>query len=259
MKRHVIWTVLLAACSGTTGGERTSFAAVAFGPSAADGGMLSFDSGAGYAVALTRAHLHVGAIYLNQSVPSSGSQETSCVLPGIYVAQVTGPLDIDALSSEPQPFPEPGEGIGIKASAAELWLNGGDINATDDTTVILDAAGTASKEGVDYPFEASLTIGQNRAIPSSDPALPGANPICKQRIVTPIAVDLTPVDGGTLQLQVDPRGWFNEVDFSTLPKSSDDPSLYRFADAPSDAADVNIYSGLRSRAGAYEISWKAGD
>jgi hypothetical protein len=244
------------ACSGTTGGERTSFNVVAFGPSAVDSGALEFTNGLGYAVTLTRAQLHVGAIYLNQSVPSSGSQETSCVLPGIYVAQVFGPLTVDALSAEPQNFPSDGEGTGLTAHVAELWLTGGDVSGLADDTVILDVAGVAEKDGTQYPFEAKLTIGKNRQLASSDPAFPGANPICKQRIVTPISIDITSEDGGTLQLAIDPSRWFTQVDFSQVEKVSDDPPLYRFGDSAADAADISLYEGLRARTGAYRFSWK---
>jgi hypothetical protein len=247
---------LACACTGTTGGERSSFSADAVGSAAASDGTLSFTNGLDYAVTLTRARLHVGAIYLNQSVPSSGSQETSCVLPDIYVAQVIGPLDVDALSSDSQHFPQQGDAIGLAAKAGELWLTGGDVNTIDDSTVILDAAGTAEKDGVAYPFEASLTIGRNRVIPSSDPALPGANPICKQRIVTPIAVDLTPSQPGSLRLQIDPERWFVQVDFASVPKVSDMPLLYRFADAPTNSADINLYDALHARTGPCAISWE---
>ena len=90
--------VLACACTGhdevvsASRSARTPWAL----PAASDG-TLSFTNGLDYAVTLTRARLHVGAIYLNQSVPSSGSQETSCVLPDIYVAQVIGPLEVNAL------------------------------------------------------------------------------------------------------------------------------------------------------------------
>jgi hypothetical protein len=246
----------LVACTGTTGGEHTLFAAAASGPSSAADGSLTFTNSLGYRITLSRARLHVGAIYLNQSVPSSGSQQTSCILPGIYVGQVIGPLEVDALSVEPQSFPFEGDGTGIAASAAELWLTGGDVNTIDDSTVILDTAGIADKDEVAYPFEARLTIGRNRLIASSDPALPGANPICKQRIVTPIAVDLTPMNHGTLRLTVDPSGWFGQVDFSTVAKVSDDPLLYRFTDSAARAADISLYNALHARAGVYRINWQ---
>jgi hypothetical protein len=246
----------LCACSGTTGGEHTLFAAEASGPSSAVDGSLAFTNGLGYEVTLTRARLHVGAIYLNQSVPSSGSQETGCILPGIYVAQVIGPLDVDALSAELQTFPYEGDGTGIAARAAELWLTGGDVNTVDDSTVILDAAGVANKDGAEYPFEASLTIGRNRLIASSDPAFPGANPICKQRIVTPITVDLTSTNHGALRLTIDPSRWFTQVDFSMVAKVSDHPLLYRFADSAAGSADIALYNALHARTGAYRFTWQ---
>lgn len=249
--------VLCAACGDTTGGARVTFAAAAAGPVDATGGPLAFMNDLGYDITLTRARLHVGAMYLNQTVPASGSQETGCILPGVYVAQVPSSLDMDALSPSLQPFPEPGEGISSAALAGELWLTGGDINTTDDTTVILDASGTATQAGTSYPFEAQITIGRNRLIPSTDPAYPGANPICKQRIVSLIPVDLTPQDTGTLVLRVDPRGWFRSIDFSGLPKPSGGSLVYRFTNTNNNAADISLYAnGLRARTGVYEFSWQ---
>lgn len=246
-----------AACGNTTGGARVTFAAAAAGPADALGGPLDFMNDLGYSVTLTRARLHVGAMYLNQTVPNSASQETGCILPGIYVAQVPFSLDVDALSPQLQPFPGPGQGTASPALAGELWLTGGDVNAVDDTTVILDAAGTATMAGSSYPFEAQLTIGRNRLIPSTDPAYPGANPICKQRIVSLIPVDLTPQATGTLVLRVDPRGWFRSIDFSGLPKPSGSSPVYRFANNNNNTVDISIFNnGLRARTGVYEFSWQ---
>ncbi len=247
---------LLAGCTGTTGYEHVEFHAAAAGAQAATDGTLEFDNGVGYHVTLTRARLHIGAVYLNQSVPSSGSQATGCILPGIYVGEVLGSLDVDALSSKAQPFPVKGDGTTYAAKAGELWLTGGDINRVQDTTVILDAAGTADKDGMQYPFEASVTIGSNRVIPSNDPAFPGQNPICRQRIVTPIPVDFTLHDGGQLLIRVDPTVWFAGVDFSMLQQAQADPPLYRFDDASSGPAEISLYNGLHARTGAYRFVWK---
>jgi hypothetical protein len=247
---------LTVSCGGTTGGGRVSFTAAAAGPAEVSGGTLQFTNSQGYRVVLTRAWLHIGSVYLNQSVPASGSQGTACVLPGIYVAQVLGALDVNALSATPQPFPVTGDANAVRAQVAEIWLTGGDVNTIDDTTVILDAAGTADKGGIRYPFQATLTIGRNRFIPSTDPAFPSANPICKQRIVSPIPVDLTPQDGGTLLIRIDPSAWFRAVDFSTVPKVSDSPLLYRFADSAAGQADISLYNGLRSRLGVYQFIWQ---
>jgi hypothetical protein len=247
---------LVLSCGGSTGGGRVSFRASASGAQLATGTSLEFTNGLGYHVVLTRARLHIGSIYLNQTVPSSGSQATACILPGIYVAQVLGALDVDALSPSPQPFPVDGEANAIQARAGELWLTGGDINTIDDTTPILNAAGTADRGSTRYPFEANITIGRNRLIPSSDPAFPSLNPICKQRIVSPIPIDLTPQSNGELRITVDPRVWFGAVEFSTLPRASDSPLLYRFADSAQTPADVNLYNGMHATQGAYQFTWQ---
>ncbi|MEO7331213.1 MAG: hypothetical protein ABI193_21740 [Minicystis sp.] len=246
----------LVSCVGTTGSELFSFDAEASGPEDAELGQpLAFTTGRGYAVVLDRARVHVGAVYLNKAVPISGAQATSCVLPGIYVAQLTRGLVVDALSPEPQPFPDKGEALGEHALAGEVWLSGGDINALADDTVILDVAGTAAKDGITYPFEGALTIGQNRSTMVADPSQPGANPICRERIVSPIPVDLTPRESAKLRLRIDPRRFFSNVDFAALERVSESPPRYRFEDRTVGQPNINLYQGLRSREGTYQFSW----
>src|SRR5215210_3894457 len=109
------------ACVGTSGSDLFFFDATAAGPIDADPARpLSFTTGGGYEVTLARAKVHIGAVYLNRAIPVSGAQETKCFLPGLYVAQVTGGLDVDALSAEPQPFPTQGEALEDHALAAEV-------------------------------------------------------------------------------------------------------------------------------------------
>jgi hypothetical protein len=250
------------ACVGTTGGDLVTFHAYASGVAGVDW-TKPFTSGRGYQVVLTRAKLHVGAVYLNRTVPISGKNPSSCIIGGdpqdTYVAEVVKGLDVDVLSSTPQPFPIAGDGTERRAVTGEVWLTGGDIDAKDDSTVVLDVAGTATKGTDVYPFEARFTIGQNRALAVTDATRPGANPICKQRIATPIEIDVTPRDGGTLTLQVDPRGWFANVDFAQVPKVSDAPALYRFVDSSAlstDAASRNLFNALRSSFGVYSFTFR---
>lgn len=254
----IAFTFTLAAlpgCVGTTGGELLAFEAFAAGPEDATAGEpYTFQTSRGYSVTLDRAILHVGAVYLNQSRPASVGSDTSCYLPGVYVAQVTGGLDVDILSPALQPFPEPGSGVSGPALAGEVWLFGGeDVNEVADRTVVLDVAGTARKDGVDYPFEGEITISDNRAIPPASPAQPGANPICKQRIVTPIPVDLHLEAGDDLVLRVDPRGLFDRVEISDLPSDGGSPPVHRFQDSDATAPDRALYDGLRSIEGTYRL------
>jgi hypothetical protein len=246
----------LAACVGTTGSDLVTFEAAAAGPAdAVAGEPLVFTSGRGYRVTLTRAKLHVGALYLNRARPVSGAQATNCILPGIYVAEVTKGLDVDVLSPAPQPFPTTGEGTANRAIVGEVWLTHGDVDATDDPGIILDVAGTAERDGDVFPFEGKLTIGANRVPPIADPSLPSAHPICKERIVSPIDVNLTPKNGGSLLLRIDPRGWFTNVDFAALDRVSDAPPLYAFADETEPGPNASLYHGIQARTGVYQFSW----
>ena len=255
--RPLFALVLLAtSCSGTTGSALVTFSATASGPSDATSGPITFTNSLGAQVTLTRATLHIGALYLNQSVPASGAAAEPCVSPGIYVGQVFGPIDVDLLSPAPQPLPTQGEGTQTEAKTAEVWLTGGDVNATEDPTVILDVEGTAVQGAQNYPFTAAVTIGSNRKQAVTNPAMPGANPICHQRIVTPILVDLTPTSGGTLALQIDPRPMFNAIDFTALTKVSDVPLHYQVPDANT-GPGATLFKGMFASSGVYAFTWKA--
>jgi hypothetical protein len=247
------------ACIGTTGSEIVSFKAFASGPSdvAADTPVrgLSFVNAHGWSITLTRAKLRIGAVYLNRSVPVSGSQERECFLQGVYVAQVLSGVTVDALSPELQPFPEAGSGTGDHAVTGEVWLTGGRIDAQDDGTMIADVAGTATRGAESMRFEGTVTIGRNRKRPATDPARPGASPLCAERIVSPIPTSITPTDGGTLVVRVDPRAWFNNVELGELTPVSPESDLRRIPDDSESQPASNFYGGLRASSGVYRFEW----
>jgi hypothetical protein len=240
------------ACVGTTGGDLFEFKAYAAGPARAHG-TLSFDNGHGFHVQLSEARLLVGGLYLNRSRPTSVSADTSCSLAGIYVAEVLSGREIDLLSGDPQAFPNLGFATSDVAQTGEVWLAKGDVNETESQTTILRVSGTAERDGESYPFTGELSIGENRAPPATDPALPGQHPICKQRIVSPIPVNLKPRAGASLLLRVDPRAMFANVDFTRLTATH---GVYAFADeSGADPASDNLYAGLRRSTGVYSFSW----
>jgi len=257
MRSLALSVFFLIGCGGTTGSALVTFAATASGPADATGGPLSFTSGSGAQVTLTSATLHIDAVYLNQAVPVSGAAEQPCILPGIYVAQVFGPLDVDLLSPSSQAFPTQGEGTQTPAKTAEVWLTGGDINAAADPTVIFSVAGTAVQNSQTFPFTAKITIGANRQPAVTNPAMPGANPICHERIVTKILVNVTPTNLGTLVLTVDPRPMFNSVDFTTLTQVSTTPLLYQIPDTSAGPGGA-LFDGLKANYGVYAFAWEAG-
>ncbi|HVT09038.1 MAG TPA: hypothetical protein VHO67_16375 [Polyangia bacterium] len=210
------------ACAGDTGGELVAFTAYAAG--VADE-TRELDTGLGYHVSLTAARAHVGAVYLRLGQSNPGSANASCVGDTTYGLQVPGPVDVDLLSTTPQPFSVPGSATTDLDQSGEVWLASGDVNVTASRTVVVAVAGTATRSGASYPFAAEITIGANRLIPPANPAAPGTNPICKERIVAPIPLQLQPTPGGHLLLQIDPAPWFDDVDFSTLLPGPDGVTL----------------------------------
>lgn len=253
MSRALLGAALLCcACGTSTGGALVQFSAVARGD-----GASSFTTSKGYAVTLTRARLFVGAVYLNQTAPGNYAGEVACVLPGVYSGEVRSSLTVDALSSLVQPFPGPGVGTAFPAKAGELWLTSGDINAPEDKQVLLDVAGTATRGAELFPFEGALTIGGNRALAPRDPNLPGSNPLCRQRIVTPIPLDVVLADSGTLTLTVKPSGWFDNVEFSALEQVSDTPRLFRFRDVSEGQPNTALYTAMRAAQGVYSFGFEA--
>lgn len=248
MKRALLLMVL-SGCVQSTGGSIVAFHAQASGdPTVVNGGPLVFTTPLGFEVTLDRAQVTVGALYFNQQNPESYSLEEACVQSVIYSGEVRGKVVIDALSPTPVDFPVEGNGTDSVTRSAELWLTGGDVFADNDTTVLLSVAGVARKSGLDFPFTGALTIGQNRVIPPRNPALPGSNPLCRQRIVSPVPFETTLTQGSTVSLFVDPRAFFNSVDFTGLVDGAfiDDNA----SDAQPDKA---LYNAMRSAVGPYRL------
>ena len=237
-------------CVGVSGGGLVEFRAAAAGPRDATGGALSFRSRAGFDVTLRRATLHVGALYLNRTVPLTSERASSCVLPSTYVAQVLSAVDVDLLSAQATPFPSVGTGLQDRAVNGEVWLTGtGDVNASEDKTAIFVFEGEATKAGITTPFRGRFTIGQNRAAAPQSAALPGSNPMCQQRIVTGIPTDIVLHEGANLLLRADPRPVLDLVDFDQLAISPD--GVGEFADDDVGQPDLAAFNALRSSRGVY--------
>ena len=254
----------LCRCGGTTGGDVIDFPAAAAGPADANPSVpFEFTDDHGWHIVLTTAALHVGAVYLDQSMPVSGAQNTGCVLPGTYVAQVTYGLDVNLLSPTPQRFPAPGHGTTLSALVGQVWLTYGDVNRIAPATPVLHLAGTADKAGDARPFVGTVSISSNRTAATTT-RLAGASPICKQRIVSPIPTTVTISHTGGLLLRIDPRFLFVNADLSELGAFS---SGYGFSDDPTNAdptsplyysqPSANLYQNLHAASGLYTFSWDA--
>ncbi|MEI9936631.1 MAG: hypothetical protein WDO69_05345 [Pseudomonadota bacterium] len=242
-----------------TGGQLVTFQAFASGVADANGS-LDFDTGAGFHVQLTEAAMHIGAVYFRLGQANPGDANASCVGDTTYGLQVPGAVDVDVLSSERQAFLVTGNATSDLDQSAEIWLVDGNINTVASSTVIASVAGVATRRAVTFPFQGSITIGQNRLIPSSNPAEPGANPICKQRIVSPIPLQIRPTVGGALVLQIDPRPWLDDLDFSALLPGSDGVTLEIRDVSTGLGADVtesrDFFNGVTGASTeVYEFSW----
>jgi hypothetical protein len=213
-------------CNGSTGYELVTFNAAGSGPATAvKGKPYTFDVATGR-VTLTKAALHVGALYLTQSSPTSGGGPEPCTLPGTYsgtyVGEVRGGGDVDLLDPSPQPLSVTGDGDTIPPATGQVWLMHGDVNAGSDADPILLVEGTFESGATTFTFSGNITIDSNRVLnpPVTDPT-PGSDPVCKERIVSGIPVALTLAQGGTLVVRVDVRALFVGVPFTDLPNAID--------------------------------------
>jgi hypothetical protein len=246
----------VASCNGTTGYEVVTFYSKAVGPAdAVKGQPYKFGpTDHGWMVELDSAVIHIGAIYLDQSVPTSGQQQEPCTLPGTYVGEVRAGADIDMLSPEPQLLPITGYGSTIPAAAAQVWLTHGDVFAQNDVIPVLTLDGIATQGAQSIHFQAGVTIDANRSVVPPGSALPGENPICQTRIVSPIPVDVTLSQSGTLLLHLDPTALFDNVDFSTLPLLGGDPVL--FTNDTTNQASINLFHNLTAAGPVYRFEFQ---
>jgi hypothetical protein len=250
----LVLALALGACVGTTGGEVVSFGAQLAGPEGVTDHRVAFTSGRGLAVTLTKASLRVGAVYMNRSKPIPVAQEKSCISTGTYVGEVLGGAEADLLSGAPVRFPRGGQGTSEPAVTGELWLNGGDLDALEDKTVVATVEGEVVLPAGAKPFRGSITFGSNRRSAAIDPARPGADAPCKQRVVSPVAVDVTLAQGGLLTVRVDPRAWFALVPFEDL---REEGGVLVFDDADTNASSVGLADGVRAPQGVYRFEWSA--
>ncbi len=204
------------ACNGTTGDQLVPrFAAFAAGAAGAGEPFLA----GGFRIQLTTAKMHIGAVYFDESPPSTGFDSPLCIASGVYAAQVPGPVDVDLLSTTPQQFSVYGNGSADTALSWQIWLTDGDVNEANRAHMIdLEGVATRISDAAQFSFGAVVSINNNRLPTASDPAQPGLNPICKQRIIQIGGIDVPFFQGGTLYLTIDPRAWFSlNLDLSSLP------------------------------------------
>ncbi len=249
----------LASCNGTTGNGLITFTAYARG---APGASQPFTVG-GYTIQLTKAQMRIGAVYVDQAPLGNQAGGPVCIAPDLFAAQVPGPIEVNLLSDQPQEFSVYGQGTLDTGLSWQMWLTDGDVNEVNHAHMVdLQGVATRTSDGAAVPFAAIVTINDNRLITTVSPAEPGANPICKQRIVLIGGLDTTFFQGGTLTVTVDPRPWFQlDYDFASLPAVESATCVTGDTDVPVDPAvdfgsakvcipDTNYATGAGAQEGA---------
>jgi hypothetical protein len=280
----------------------------------------------GYQVTLTSAAIQIGAVYLNEAYNNSQNMScidngTYCgEVPGGVPMVNFGP-GINLLCPNPVEFSVFGNGTADVAGTGEIWLTGGQytctataadgggaeagtsicspssvtINSLTDTTPVVEIAGFACPPGVTpcspkakgaLNFEATVTISQNNRGASTNPALPGDDPICMQRIIKEYPLNLPLFPGGSLYVRADPRGWFGQISFGANPPCplgatptcgafccgmqeiqgpiGDAPAIYQFPDDNASTIGGELFGGivggtLPSGASVYSFAFTQSD
>jgi hypothetical protein len=253
--RSLLLALLLVACVGSTGGELVEFRAEAFGKSESRA-FTSLAQEGHYDVQLTQAAFTLQALYFSRIARAGSTErETSCYAAQGYTAELRSELTVDALSDAAQPFAELGRGLNERVRAFDLWLGRGPINELTPESAeaaVVSFQGVARKGSTEFPFEGRVTIDSNRKQAPTSSAVPGSNPICQQRIVDGVAADFVPTSGGTLELRLDARQWFDGVSFADVPK--DARGVHVFVDRPD--ASVQLFNNIRKNRGVYTVTFR---
>ena len=249
--------------SGTTGGELVDFSAAAAGPAdAVDGQPLALHDRP-----RLRRHAHAGdaprrrASTSIRACPSRARRRRAASCPAPTSREVTAGLDVDLLSPDAAALSRR-TATGRRSAGARragLAHRRATSNATPtDATPILVVAGTAvARRRRRSRSPGQITIGANRA-GDGRARSPASDPICKQRIVSPIPAraSRSRATGGLL-LRIDPRLLFVNVDFSQLAESSGSatPSATIRRRRDYSQPSSNLYQNLHAAGALYAFAW----
>lgn len=255
---------------GTTGSERFAFPASAGGI-----GNQPFTNALGWTIALTKADVSIGPIYLNVIAPLH-DETTGFLLrikdaygddahlgAGREVGEVLDRLTFDALSTDLVPFATSGTMTQEEVRTAEVWLYPPPgiayetVNITDPS---LDVAGIATRGSEAVRFRGRLIL--NDAWTSdAQPGERSAQPVTDLRKVRGIPSTFFPTAGGSLQIRFDVRPLFRGADFSALaanPTDVDGTKVLVQAKTGAVTTDQvmrNLFQGLRASTGTYAVRW----
>ncbi len=268
----VLSVAALGGCNAATGGERFAFEALAAGRAEAG---QSFVNERGWTVSLRRAELSIGPLYLNAAAPlraASGPTWWSSLVPSAYAAgedhlqsgrvlgEVLGRVTLDALSPSLRPFSELGSATTEQVRTADVWLYpppGVSAEATKNVPPSLSVAGLAQRGDERVLFRGDLILNDSW-LPEALPGSRASRTVMSLRQVRGIAASLLPSAGGHLEVFVDVRSFFRGADFGSLTtnkRDADGTYVLSQSLGGTDQVMNNLYQGLRSVGGVYDVRW----
>lgn len=254
------------ACLIPTGGERFSFDARAAGPADADGGTLRFTDDRGFDVALSRATLTLGPVYLDAAAPDGDEPRSTwwrALGPlavraahahgadeGQIVGEVLSTVTVELTRGQPVDFAARGTSLDARVRALRLRY---------------DAAPTLLVEGrARGPGDVELGFRGALALDDAWLGAAQARRIPDVRAVTGVHAELRPTRGGSLLVRIDPRALLEGCDFASLSTSPVDPTdptrrllVQPTATAPADQVMTRLFDNLRRHDGVYDARWLA--
>lgn len=264
----------LMACGGSTGGERFDFEAAAGGIERAETGPLQFVNQLGWSIQLSRADVTIGPIYLNtvaplrtgamsfwsRFVPTAQAAGEEHLDGGRIVGEVLGQVQFSALSPALVPFATSGSVTAERVRTTDLWFYpppGVSPETSKGVPASLSIAGVATRGTETVSFRGALTINDDW-LPAATPGSRASKTVMSLRQVRGVASSFLPARGGKLQLRVDVRPMLRGADFSSLSSNKTDADGTRILSQTVGSTDqvmTNLYQGLRTTNGPYEVQW----
>lgn len=245
MRRFLLLAVLASACADTTGGGLVSAPFVVGGLDRPDAGPLTFTTAAGWTVTLEHARIALGPFYFNLSPPP-----THAFRAGVVVVEATEQRVVDPLDATLFPLTTPADGETGHAVAAEIGLLPPDATASADALEFLHqdvgrVVGTAVKAGVTISFDGPIAIDRSLATAQT--------PLAALQRINGAGCDLRFTEAPqTVTLRVDPRPWFEQVEFGSL---SAGPQVGgRFTWDSHTTFGSQLLQGVQSVQGVYRFS-----
>ncbi|HEU4408562.1 MAG TPA: hypothetical protein VFS43_25085 [Polyangiaceae bacterium] len=266
-------------CAGSTGSDRFSFYARAGGVERDPSAPFEFDNDLGWRVALARAELTIGPLYLNTIAPlrqagcrwgvpfvRSAHAHDSHLGEGNIVGEVLGQVTVDLLSPEPVTFPAWGTVTRDEVRTLEVCYYpapGQPPDAPGEGVAALRVEGRASKGAQAVAFRGELALDQTWQ-PSGQPGSNNYEPLRALREVRGVPADFVPTEGGWLELRIDAARLLRGASFEALAQNPlDADGVTRLlvqakgSGRSTDPVMRALYNNLRASAGGtYAARWR---